>query len=96
MLRVTGLALSPSFEITQKHYVSTADFSVDKIRLQAWAKLPESRVLINGAPLSVRPEFVLAVGNNIFDIQVTGPQGEIENYKLTVTRLPQSLLKKKI
>jgi len=96
MLRVTGLALSPSFEITQKHYVSTANFNVNKIYLQAWAKQSEARILVNGVLLSDPGEFNLAIGNNLFDIQVTSPQGDIENYQLTVTRLSQPFQKKKI
>ncbi len=87
MLRISGLALSPVFEITQKHYVSTADFSVNKINLQAWTKFSGDSVSVNAKPLEQFNEFPLAVGNNLFNIIVTASNGELEHYQLTVTRL---------
>jgi len=89
VLRVTGLALSPAFEITQKHYVSTADYSVTKIRLQAWGRQPDTSIRVNGQPLKAAGEFALAVGNNRFTIRVTNNQEIIEQYQLTVVRLPE-------
>ena len=90
MLRVTGLALSPVFEITQKHYVSTADYSVTKIKLQAWGKQPDAEISINGQPLKAGGEFALAVGNNRFTISISNTDKITEQYQLTIVRLPQS------
>ncbi len=87
MLRISGLALSPAFEITHKHYVSTADFSVNKINLQAWTKFSGDSVSVNAKPLEQFNEHPLAVGNNLFNIIVTTSNGELEHYQLTVTRL---------
>ena len=89
MLRVTGVALSPVFEITQKHFVSTADYSVTKIRLQAWAKQPDAEIRINGEPLKTKGEFTLAVGNNSFTISITNTGEITEQYQLTIVRLPE-------
>ncbi len=89
VLRVTGLALSPAFEITQKHYVSTADYSVTKIRLQAWARQSGTKIRVNGRPLRAAGEFALAVGNNRFTIRVSNNQKITEQYQLTVVRLPE-------
>jgi len=90
MLRVTGLALSPVFEITQKHFVSTADFSVTKIKLQAWGKQSSAEISINGEPLKTEGEFALAVGNNRFTISVTDTEKITDQYQLTIVRLPES------
>jgi len=90
MLRVTGTALSPTFEITQKHYVSTADFSVTKIGLQAWGRQSGANICINGQPLNNQNEFFLAVGNNQFTISISNDQKVTELYQLTVVRLPET------
>jgi len=89
MLRVTGRALSPTFEITQKHYVSTADYSVTKIGLQVWGKQTDTDISINGQPLKNQDEFGLAVGNNQFTISISTKQKIIDQYQLTVVRLPE-------
>ncbi len=90
MLRVTGLALSPVFEITQKHYVSTADYSVTKIKLQAWGKQSDANIRVNGQSLKAEGEFTLAVGNNRFTISVSNTDKITDQYQLTVIRLPES------
>jgi len=90
MLRVTGLALSPVFEITQKHFVSTADYSVTKIKLQAWGRQSDAEISVNGEPLKLAGEFALAVGNNRFTISVTGAEKITDQYQLTIVRLPES------
>lgn len=90
MLRVSGLALSPSFEITQKHYVSTADYSVTKIKLQAWGRTSDASITVNGLPLKKDDHYVLAVGNNLFNISVSNNNNVSEQYQLTVVRLPKS------
>jgi len=90
MLRVTGLALSPVFEITQKHYVSTADYSVTKIKLQAWGKQSDANIRVNGQSLKAEGEFTLAVGNNRFTISVSNTDKITDQYQLTVVRLPES------
>jgi len=89
MLRVTGLALSPVFEITQKHFVSTADYSVTKIKLQAWGKQADSEISVNGETLRAEGEFALAVGNNRFTISVSNTEKITEQYQLTIVRLPE-------
>ncbi len=89
MLRVSGLALSPTFEISQKHYVSTADFDVTKINLQAWANSPKDSILVNGQLIDDKSDFNLAVGNNIFTIVVTNSEDISVNYRLTITRLSE-------
>jgi len=89
MLRVTGPALSPVFEITQKHFVSTADFSVTKIKLQAWGKQSDAEISINGEPLKAEGEFALAIGNNRFTISVSNTEKITEQYQLTIVRLPE-------
>ncbi len=89
MLRIGGLDLTPAFEITQKHYVSTADYSVTKISLQAWTKHQGDTVSINGKPLVGSGNYNLAIGNNSFSILVTSKDGIYEYYQLTVTRLPE-------
>lgn len=89
MLRIGGLDLSPSFEITQNHYVSTADFKVSKISLQAWTKNSDDVVTINGKILVSSGNYNLAVGNNRFTILIKNNQGLEEQYHLTVTRLPE-------
>jgi len=91
MLRIGDHDISPTFEITQKHYVSTTDFSVTEISLQAWTKNQSDSVSVNGQLLSGRGNFNLAVGNNSFSILVTNNQGITEHYQLTVTRLPESV-----
>jgi len=96
ILRVSGLALSPVFEITQNHYVSTADFSVTKINLQAWTKFPDDDVSINGQMLDEKKDYRLAIGNNKFSIKVMNPQGVKEQYQLTVTRLADNKMNKKL
>jgi hypothetical protein len=89
MLRVTGLALSPVFEITQKHFVSTADYSVTKIKLQAWGRQSDAEIRVNGEPLKAEGEFALAVGNNRFTISVTDTEKISDQYQLTIVRLPE-------
>jgi len=96
MLRISGPALSPAFEITQNHYVSTADFLVTKINLQAWTKFPDDDVSINGQTLDEQKDYRLAIGNNKFSIKVTNPQGVKEQYQLTVTRLADNKMNKKL
>ncbi len=88
-LRIGGLDLSPVFEISKKHYVSTATFSVSKINLQAWTKFADDSVSVNGKHFDEYAEYNLAVGNNQFKIIVTGNNGEQEQYLLTVTRLTE-------
>ncbi len=90
MLRVSGLELSPAFEITQKHYVLTAAFSVTKINLQAWTKKANDSVTINGLALDIRKDYRLAIGNNQFTIFVSNKEGVSERYQLTITRLPEN------
>lgn len=90
MLRVTGPALSPVFEITQKHFVSTADYSVTKIKLQAWGRQSEAEISVNGEPLKAAGEFALAVGQNRFTISVTDTEKITDQYQLTIVRLPES------
>lgn len=90
MLRIGGLDLSPAFEITQKHYVSTAAHSVSKINLQAWTKHKNDKVSVNGQLLNGKDNYNLAVGNNRFTIVVTSKEGQEEQYQLTVTRLSET------
>lgn len=89
MLRISGLALSPTFEITQRHYVSTAEFNVSKMQLQTWAKQPGATIAINGIPATEITDHNLAVGNNEFTILVSAKDGSKEAYHLTVTRLTE-------
>lgn len=89
ILRMSGFAISPIFEITQKHYVSTTDFNVSKIQLQTWAKQQGATISVNGVTVSDITEHNLAVGNNEFTVSVSALDGSKDSYQLTVTRLPK-------
>ncbi len=89
ILKIDGLALSPIFEITDKHYVSTAAYSVRKINLRARAKQPDAELTINGLTFNESIIFNLAVGNNGFTIKIKDNKGVTDKYQLTVTRLPK-------
>lgn len=89
MLRVNGKAVSPSFEISQNHFVSTADYFVEKIYLQAWGKEEDTNIKINGQAFETGREFSLAVGNNLFTVSLSRNEKIIDQYQLTVIRLPE-------
>jgi len=89
MLRVNGKAISPSYEISKKHFVSTADYFVEKIYLQAWGEEDDTNIKINGQVFNAGREFSLAVGNNLFMVSLSRNEKVIDQYQLTVIRLPE-------
>lgn len=95
MLRVSGLSISPTFEIAQKHYVSTAEHLVTKISLEAWAKNQGDIMSVNGMLFTGKNDFNLAIGNNLFTIVVKNQEGLEEQHRLTVTRLPEPQIYRK-
>ena len=88
-LKVSGLSMSPAFELSQRHYVSTAENNVTNIHIKALAIHSSDQLLINGELIVKEQRHNLAIGNNLFTIVVRTKAGHEETYRLTVTRLAE-------
>jgi len=91
-MKIIGFELSPIFEISPKHFVSTAAYSADKLKIQIWTKYVDSQVTINGRILDSQKYYKLAVGDNQYTIIVSLDNGTKDTYRLTVTRLSQATM----
>ena len=90
------LPLTPAFDAFVQDYMAAAPFDATHVRLtptlgqpDATAKIgPRGGELAEAASGEPGPAFELAVGENVFEIEITAASGTAATYAVTVTRPP--------
>lgn len=78
-LEIAQAILNPDFDPEQLTYTAVVSHDVTRIALLADTSSPEAKKVINGTS-------DLQVGENIVTITVTGADGSVREYRVTVTR----------
>ncbi|RAV11716.1 cadherin-like beta sandwich domain-containing protein, partial [Paenibacillus contaminans] len=93
-LAVSGVALTPPFNLNTLTYTGSVSYDVSSVTVTASVYDPNAKLTINGIEGNTNQASLpisLAVGNNDIEILVTPTHGTPQKYTITISRAPSNM-----